>query len=89
LLPKALAARESDEEQVDKAEGKRIDELRELLAAMNAEFAAELAAKVPETVRKTLWDWHRRNALALIPEALTDLENQVTKLVEAASAGSG
>lgn len=86
ILPKAMAAYTSDDEQDQRRERKSIDEITSILGRMEEQWAEELVANVPETVRakvrSILEDWARRSALMISSEAKADLEAHISRLVQ-------
>jgi len=97
VLPKAIAAHGSDDEREQRRERKSIAEIERMLEGLNQQWAEELAASVPETVRakvrSILEDWARRSALTVPSGAKADLEAHIGGLVRdcmhATAASSG
>ena len=64
----------------------QIAEIEGILEELNQEWAEELAANVPETVkakvRGILEDWARRSALTIPSEAKADFEAHIGRMVQ-------
>lgn len=94
LLPRTMAkANANQEEEVNiREEKKSIEELRGILQSLNQQWAEELVANVPETVRaevrSILGDWARRSALIIPSEAKADLEAHLGDLVQRCAAAT-
>ncbi len=77
---------EQDEQENVKREKMRIGEIRDLLKEVNSQWAEELLANTPETirvkVRSLLEDWARRSGLTIPGEAKADLAGHFCRLVD-------
>jgi hypothetical protein len=86
VLPKAMAAKPPEDEENIRREKTRIEEMERVLRELNQQWAEELVANVPETVRakvrSILEDWARRSAMTIPSEAKADLEAHVGRLVQ-------
>jgi hypothetical protein len=83
VLPRAMAAHDSNDEQNERTS---IAEIERILEGLNQQWAEELVANLPETVRakvrSILEDWARRSALTIPSEAKADLEAHLGRLVQ-------
>ena len=88
MLPRVMAKVDDQAEEEAKIRRERmaLEEIDELLREMDSQWAEELAANAPETIRakvcSILEDWGRRSALTIPGEAKADLEGHISRLVD-------
>ncbi|MCC6126017.1 MAG: hypothetical protein IT426_13715 [Pirellulales bacterium] len=87
VLPKAMTNKPPPEEEENgRRERRSVAEMERVLEGLNQQFAEELAADVPETVktkvRGILGDWERRYAITIAGEAKTSLEAHFIRLAQ-------
>jgi hypothetical protein len=86
VLPKAMLNKPPENEENIRKEKKSIAEIEDILKQFNQDWAEDLVANVPKTVRadvrSILEDWARQFSLAIPNEAKADLEAHISRLIQ-------
>ena len=86
VLPKAMLNKPPEEDENVRREKTRIEDMKRILEELNQQWAEDLAANTPATVkakvRGILEDWARRSALTIPSEAKADLEAHIGRMVQ-------